>query len=139
MSGKAESRLIYSSISTSERVASLGAKGALLYTWLITHCDCQGRMPAKAKIVKQQVVPFIDEITVKDINEALDVMRERKLIILYNDSRERLLLQVADLWEWQTGLRYKSESHYEPPKGWEDKITPRGDKGRFTKEETDSP
>jgi len=139
MSGKAESRLIYSSISTSERVASLGVKGALLYTWLITHCDSQGRMPAKPRIVKQQVVPFIEEITVKDVIEALEVMREQKLIILYNDSKGRLLLQVADWWEWQTGLRYKSESHYEPPIGWEDKLTPRGDKGRFTKEETDSP
>ena len=63
MSGKAESRLIYNSISTSERVSSLGVKGALLYTWLITHCDTQGRMQGKPRVVKHLVVPFIDEIT----------------------------------------------------------------------------
>ncbi len=63
MSGKAESRLIYNSISTSERVSSLRAKGALLYTWLITHCDAQGRLAGRPKIVKQLVVPFIDDIT----------------------------------------------------------------------------
>ena len=62
MSGKAESRLIYSSISTSERVSCLGVKGALLYTWLITHCDSQGRMPGKPKVVKHLVVPLIEEL-----------------------------------------------------------------------------
>ena len=65
MSGKAEPRLIYSSISTSERVASLGVKGALLFTWLITHCDAQGRLPGKPKVIKHTVVPFIDEIAEK--------------------------------------------------------------------------
>ncbi len=51
MPGKAESRLIYSSISTSERVANLEVKGALIYTWLITHCDAQGRIPGKPIVV----------------------------------------------------------------------------------------
>ena len=62
MAGKAESRLIYNSISTSDRVASLGVKGALLFTWLITHCDSQGRMPAKPLVLKHQVVPLLEEM-----------------------------------------------------------------------------
>lgn len=68
MSGKAESRLIYNSISTSERVSSLGVKGALLYTWLITHCDTQGRMPGKPKIVKQLVVPLLMSLLLKTLS-----------------------------------------------------------------------
>jgi hypothetical protein len=60
MAGKAESRLVYNSISTSERVASLGVKGALLYTWMITHADPQGRMQGKPKVIKQLVVPFLE-------------------------------------------------------------------------------
>jgi len=134
MSGKAESRLIYSSISTSERVSSLGAKGALLYTWLITHCDSQGRIPGKPRILKQQVVPFIDEITVEGVEQALGLMVENKLIIFYEDSKGRALIQVADWWDWQTGLRYKAASHYEAPEGWKDKVTPREGDGKFTKE-----
>ena len=134
MSGKAESRLIYNSISTSERVSGLGAKGALLFTWLITHCDSQGRMPGKAMIVKQQVVPFIDEITVEDVKQALQLMVDSKLIIAYRDGKGRVLLQVSDWWDWQTGLRYKSASHYQPPEDWADKVTPRDGDGKFAKE-----
>ena len=135
MSGKAESRLIYNSISTSERVSSLGVKGALLYTWLITHCDAQGRHTGKPNIVKQVVVPFLDEISAEDIAEALELMDEKQLIILYQDGKGRSLIQVTDWWDWQDGLRYKAASHYEAPDGWKDKVTPRDNDGRFAKEE----
>ena len=133
MSGKAESRLIYNSISTSERVASLGVKGSLLYTWLITHCDGQGRAPGKPKVVKQQVVPFIDDIAVEDVEQALELMEEKRLVIQYEDKKGRALIQVVDWWEWQTGLKYKAASHYDAPEDWEDSVTPRDGDGRFTK------
>lgn len=135
MSGKAESRLIYNSISTSERVSSLEVKGALLFTWLVTHCDSQGRMQGKPKVIKQQVVPFLDEITVEDVSNALEMMESQKLIIRYEDSKGRSLIQIADWWDWQTGLRYKSPSHYEAPPKWEDQVTSRDDNGKFTKTE----
>jgi hypothetical protein len=134
MSGKAESRLIYNTISTSERIASLGVKGALLFTWLITHCDSQGRMQGKPTIVKQQVVPFIEEITVEDVESCLKLMNDAKLIKLYKDDKGRLLIQVVDWWEWQK-LRYLSASHYQAPKGWMDKLTQRDEGGRFTKDD----
>ena len=134
MSGKAESRLIYSSISTSERVSSLGVKGALLYTWLITHCDTQGRMPGKSKVVKQLVAPFIDEVTPEDVDMALEQMQKLKLIKRYEDDTGRPLLQVLDWWQWQNGLRYWSPSHYQAPQGWEDRTIPRDEAGRFAKD-----
>lgn len=133
MSGKAEARLIYNSISTSERVSSLGVKGALFYTWMITHADSQGRMQGKPKVIKQQVVPFIDEITVEDVAESLELMEGQTLIIRYEDSKGRPLIQIADWWEYQKGLLFKAPSHYEPPKDWNDVTTPRGEKGRFAK------
>jgi hypothetical protein len=131
MAGKAESRLIYNSISTSERVSLLGVKGALLYTWLITHCDSQGRMPGRPQVIKQLVIPFIDEVSVVDIKAALQAMEECKLILCYKPSNGRSLIQVRDWWEWQTGLKYKAPSHYEAPDGWEDKVTSRDESGRF--------
>lgn len=135
MSGKAEARLIYNSVSTSERVASLKVKGALLFTWLITHCDSQGRTPGKPKVIKQQVVPFIDEIIVEDVTEALELMKDQRLIICYEDSKGRLLIQIVDWWDWQTGLRYRGASHYEAPPNWEDRVTSRDDGGKFAKNE----
>jgi hypothetical protein len=135
MSGKAESRLIYNTISTSERIASLGVKGALLYTWLIPHCDSQGRMQGKPKTIRITVCPLIEGITTEDIAEALGLMEEQDLIIKYKDEKGRELVQVSDWWEWQTGLQYKSPSRYQPPPNWKDKVTPRDDSGRFTRDE----
>jgi hypothetical protein len=137
MAGKAESRLIYNSISTSERVSSLGVKGALLYTWLITHCDTQGRMQGKPTVVKQLVAPFLDEITPEDVDEVLGQMQQLKLIKRYEDNTRRPLIQVLDWWEWQTGLKYKAPSRYQPPKDWEDRVTTRDESGKFAKEEHD--
>lgn len=135
MSGKAESRLVYSSISSSERVGALGAKGALLYTWIIPHCDSQGRMLGSPRVVGQQVVPFIRGISLEEIEESLKQMEAQKLIIWYKDGKGRQLIQIADWWEWQTGLKYKSPSHYEPPKDWPDRITQRDNDGKFVKED----
>ena len=134
MAGKAESRLIYNSISTSERVSGLGVKGALLYTWLITHCDTQGRMPGKPKVVKQLLVPFIYEINAEDIEELLELMEQQNLIKQYKDNTGRPLIQVLEWQQWQKGLRYWSPSRYQAPDGWEDKVIPRDEGGRFTKD-----
>ena len=135
MSGKAESRLIYNSISTSERVSSLGIKGALIYTWLIPHCDSQGRLQGKPKVVKHLVCPIIDDITVEDVEESLSDMATQDLVILYKDDSGRPLVQIKDWWEWQTGLKYKAPSHYQPPSNWKDKETPRDEYGKFIKED----
>lgn len=135
MSGKAEARLIYNSISTSERVASLKVKGALLFTWLITHADSQGRMQGKPKVIKQLVVPFLDEITVEDVTECINLIKDQKLIVCYEDSKGRPLIQVADWWDWQSALRYRGASHYEAPPNWEDRVTSRDDSGKFAKNE----
>jgi len=91
-------------------------------------------MAGKPKIVKQLVVPFIDEFTIEDVMRALEQMVERKLITLYKDDSGRPLVQVLDWWEWQTGLKYRAASHYQAPEGWEDRITTRDDNGRFAKE-----
>jgi len=135
MSGKAEARLIYNSISTSERVSSLGVKGALLFTWLITHCDSQGRMQGKPKVIRQHVVPFLDEITVEDVTGVLKLMEDQRLIIRYEDSKGRPLIQIVDWWDWQSALRYRGASHYEAPPKWEDRVTSRDDSGKFAKNE----
>ena len=134
MSGKAESRLIYNSISTSERVASLGVKGALLYTWLITHCDSQGRISGKPISLKALIFPLVDDISKDDILESLDKMAQQRLIINYFDNGKSLI-QIADWWEYQTKLQYKSPSRYPPPEGWEDRETPRDELGRFVSED----
>ena len=121
MPRKAKARLLYSTISTSERIAELGAKGALIYTWLLTHCDDQGRYSGSPRKVKAEVVPLVDEITIKDVEKALKGMEDAKLIKCYGDVKPHLI-QILDWWEFQSGLRIRYESRYPAPEGWKDKI-----------------
>ncbi len=133
MPHKARARLLYHTISTSERIAGLGVKGALIFTWLLAHADDQGRYGGSAKKVKAEVVPFIEEITLEDVEKALAGMAKAQLIIRYA-SGSTSLIQIADWWEFQAGLRVKYASRYPPPEGWDDQIKEppeRNDVGRF--------
>ncbi len=133
MPHKAKARLIYHTISTSERLAGLGVKGALIYTWLLAHADDQGRYAGSAKKVKAEVVPLVEEISVEDVESALAAMEDTELIIRYTDGKNQLV-QITDWWEFQSGLRIRYESRYPAPEGWNDRIKSppeRNDMGRF--------
>ena len=134
MAGEAKARLIYSSISTSERVSDLGIKGALIYTWLLAHCDDQGRFSGGARRIKTLVVPLLDRVTVRDIEGALEEMEESKLIVRYSTRLYKNLIQVTDWWSFNQGLRVRERSRYPAPRGWRDRITGRDEYGRFKKE-----
>ena len=129
MPRKAKARLLYGSISTSERVSTLGAGGALIYTWLLAHADDQGRYAGSARKVKAEVVPLMDDITSKDVETALVAMEESKLIIRYADGKTELI-QITDWFEFQAGLRIKNPSRYPPPDGWTDNIKLPPEQGR---------
>jgi hypothetical protein len=136
MPRKAKARLLYHTISTSERVSALGVKGALIYTWLLAHCDDQGRYAGSAKKVKAEVVPLVDEVTVEDVATALQQMEEASLIARYADGKTQLI-QMVDWREFQDGLHYYYPSHYPAPEGWKDQIKlppeqQRDDVGRFS-------
>lgn len=133
MPHKAGARLLYQTISTSERIAGLGVKGALIYTWLLAHADDQGRYAGGARKVKVQVVPLIDEITEKEVESALAAMAKVQLIIRYTGGGTQLI-QITDWWEFQAGLRFKFGSRYPAPEGWEDKVKmppERNEMGKF--------
>lgn len=52
------SRMIHKKISVSSQVNALSPKAALLYTWMITHADDDGRIKGDASTVKAIVVPM---------------------------------------------------------------------------------
>lgn len=126
MPRKAKARLLYSTISTSERIADLCVRGALIYTWLLAHCDDQGRYSGSSRKVKAEVVPLIDEISNQDVEQALEAMEHGKVITRYADH----LIQISDWWEFQSGLTYKNPSRYPAPEGWKDKVKMPPERGR---------
>jgi hypothetical protein len=75
------------------------------------------------------VVPLLDDIAIGDVEKALAAMVKSKLIIRYTDG-DMQLIQIADWWEFQSGLRVRYESRYPAPEGWEDKVKPPPEQSR---------
>ena len=73
----ASGRMVRNKICTSERVNALPIPARLLYTWMITHLDCEGRMSGNPLIVKQTVIPLTN-YTIKQVDGWLDLMATQK-------------------------------------------------------------
>jgi hypothetical protein len=75
-------------ISISTKVNDLGLKSALIYTWMIPHCDDEGLITKDLRQLKALVVPMRDDISVKDIEKFLKEASELGLITIYDDCLE---------------------------------------------------
>lgn len=134
----ARARMLSPTISVSERVNALGLKGALLYSWMISHADDQGRLTGKAEIIKATIVPLLDDISIEDIREALTEMEALNLIKRYKigespKTKGDTAIQLLDWYEFQA-LRDPQPSRYPAPDGWTDKASTqkRDEFGRFS-------
>lgn len=141
MAKRAKARLLYPEISLSERLGALGSKAALVYTWLLPAADDQGRVEGSPRRIKTLMLPFVDDVSVGDIQEALTGLESAGMVILYADDHDRSLIQIMEWFEYQGGLRHKNPSRHRPPPGWEDQVTEkvRDDRGRFTPQTASAP
>jgi hypothetical protein len=124
-------------ISTSPRVNAMSLKSALVYTWLLSHCDDQGRFAGDAATVKGVVCPLRTDISEDDIKLSLVEMESRGLIQAYKPedfawSPIQDLIQIVDWWDYQH-LRDPQPSKYPAPHGWQDRIgaQTRDERGRY--------
>jgi len=140
MSKKARARMLASSISVSPRVNAMMLKSALIYTWLLSHADDQGRLPFNPATLKGIICPLRVDISEQDISCALAEMEERGLVETYTPedftwSPVHELLQIKDWWDYQH-LRDPQPSKYPPPRGWRDKVgsQQRDERGRYIRD-----
>lgn len=88
----------------------------LLFTWMIAHADDFGRLPGSAAKVKALVIPMRDETT-SDVEHALMLMEERRLIIRYTvDGVD--YIQFPGWEKHQSGLHKRTKSIYPEPPGY---------------------
>lgn len=64
---KRERRSLWTSISTSKKVNALSAPAVILYTFAIPHFDDEGFMDGDPRIIKSQIVPLRDDVTIEMI------------------------------------------------------------------------
>jgi hypothetical protein len=110
----ATGRILKSQISVSEQVNELSLKAALLFTWMIPHTDDFGRMPGSAKKVKAIVAPMRDDITCIDVDNALNEMRDKRLIYRYKVNDE-LFIEMIKFEAHQQGLHKRTKSKFPGP------------------------
>lgn len=133
MVGKAKrrGRIVYPELSDSRRVARLGIVGALLWTWLIPHCNDQGRLQGGASALRGRLVPHFEGISDGDVEAALQAMVRERLILRYSGDFQGPLIQVTDWWKYNGRMVFKHPSPLVAPDGWRDRVTARLAEGPY--------
>lgn len=104
--------MINKSISVSEQVNGLPSIfDKLLFTWMIPHTDDFGRMSGSPAKVKALVVPMLDGVKLKDVEQALHNMHSAELIIWYEVEGEKYV-QFPNFEVHQTGLHKRTKSRF---------------------------
>ena len=83
-------RMLNKKISTDEKVAQLTLKATLLYTWCIPFLDIEGRINANVWQLKS-IVPFISEITPRNIPRIIQEMVDNDLVYYYGEKTSKYL------------------------------------------------
>ena len=96
--------MISKSISTSKKLSALSTLEALLFTWIIPHCDDYGRMDGNAKIVKGIVMPLRDE-SVEEIEKSLKELAKKQLIERYSIEDEEYIQII----KWEDHQTFKTD------------------------------
>jgi len=108
--------MISRAISTSEKVHRIDWKARLLYTWMILHCDDEGRIEGSPITIKGLVFPIAD-CTIQDIEKWLAEMQKVGLIVWYKAKGKRYI-QVKKWDDFQTfhGIRKTPSIMPSPPR-----------------------
>ena len=83
----AKCRMLHNKISKSIQVDNLPIEARLLFTWMISHADEEGRLKGEPRYVKATVVP-LTKWSDKKIKNYLELMRGNKLIYYWETNSE---------------------------------------------------
>ncbi len=107
-------RFLSKSISLDENVNALSDDTArLLFTWLISHLDCEGRLHGDATTVKSIIFPRRN-ISVKRIDKYLNEIEKNGLIFRYSINGNTYLA-APNFEKHQTGLQKSKEAQSQIP------------------------
>lgn len=101
-------RMLHNKISISLQVGRLSLQAQLLFTWLISHADDEGRLKGEPEYIKATVVPLKEDWTFKDVADYLAEIEKQGLIYYWQDS-DRMVIQFVKWDEHQLirGDRFK--------------------------------
>lgn len=110
----ARGRFLSKNISLDEKVDALPDDTArLLFTWMIPHLDCEGRMYADPGVFKAVVAPRRN-YSMPKITKCLDAMEKLGLIFQYSIGKNKFLY-APNFVKHQTGFRKDREAPSQIP------------------------
>ena len=110
----ARGRFVSKAISLDEKVDALSNDTArLLFTWLITHLDCEGRMYGDAQTVKSIVFPR-RKISTQKVEKYLKELEKSELLFRYSVNGNHYLC-MKNFEKHQPGLRKEKETQSQIP------------------------
>lgn len=111
-------RMITSDLFEDDIIGSLPQLDRLVWIGLITLVDDQGRVADIPGIIRSRIFPY-DEITVKEINEALTHLAESSRITRYQADGKKCI-QINNWWKHQR-TQWAGKSNLPAPEGWTDR------------------
>ena len=106
-------RLIRDRICKSESIDSLTWFEEVFFYRLITICDDYGRYDARAKVLKADLFPLKDGVTINQIEKALNKLSTVGMVQVYVYDQKPFLQLVT--WEKYQSVRNKKSKYPEPP------------------------
>jgi len=114
-------RMLPSSLSRSQPFSRLPLAAKAFYPLLIANADDQGRLSADPQMLKWDVCPNVEELTITAIPVLLATMEDEALVKVYQDD-DKAVLQLQQWWLDQSALQWAYASEYLPPDGWNDRL-----------------
>lgn len=108
-------RMLNRKISEDGRVGQMSVKAVLIFTWLIPHCDTEGRFSAEPIRIKGHILPFVDDITIEDINNALQEMENIGLITTWEHENRHWLQMTGFHKNQRIDKNREADSHIPQP------------------------
>ncbi len=110
----AKIRTIKPEMKSSETVAKLSIHARLLFIWLITEADDEGRLLDNAKTISGTCFPLDEDIETKDVSGWLAEIAEVGLIRRYRKDGKNIIQLVSWLEHQRISPTHRSKSIYPP-------------------------
>ena len=106
-------RIIKESICTSDSIDSLGWFEEVLFYRLIVNCDDFGRFDGRIAVIKNRLFPLKENLTLKNVEAAINKLARTGLISLYYDVDGKPFL-LLPTWNEHQNVRAKRSRYPEP-------------------------
>lgn len=103
-----DGRMLSKSIATSEQVASVSLLADYLFTRMIPHLDCDGRMAGSPRVVRGIVCPLREDVTAAKVSVALNELHAIGLIVWYTVGGHQYI-EFPKFRDHQRGARFERE------------------------------